>query len=214
MAALPFLSVPDARPESLRASLERFLPAASETDRMRPLARRYARGLLSLRLGHLATAVQQLEALEHSSEVTPADRATAAAFARLLRAELARAQGRPREALEALGEPPLFGQLPHSGLPHHPRAHERWLRAELLRELGREEEALRWYATFPESGEYELAYLAPSHLRRAEVYARTGELRQAALHYARFIGLWRDADAELQPLVRQPERRLARLGGR
>jgi hypothetical protein len=93
------------------------------------------------------------------------------------------------------------------------RAGERWLRAEFLRELWREDEALRVYASFPDPHGYDLIYLAPSHPRRADLHERWGERARAAEHYERFLGLWRDAGAELQPLVRGARERLRLLSG-
>lgn len=82
---------------------------------------------------------------------------------------------------------------------------------QLLRELGRDEEALRWYASFPDPSVYDLMFLAPAQLRRAEIHDRRGERPQAAEHYRRFLELWQDADPELQPLVTQARQRLEGL---
>jgi hypothetical protein len=54
-------------------------------------------------------------------------------------------------------------------------------------------------------------YLAPSHLRQAEIYDRRGDRSQAARHYRRFIELWREADPELQQTVTEARVRLAAL---
>ena len=55
--------------------------------------------------------------------------------------------------------------------------------------------------------------MAPSHLRRAEIYERLGDKSQAVEHYTRFLDLWKDADPELQPTVRDVKQRLAKLVG-
>ena len=55
------------------------------------------------------------------------------------------------------------------------------------------------------------AFLAGAHKRLAELYDERGEHEKARSHYARFIELWKDADPELQPLVRAARERLARL---
>jgi eukaryotic-like serine/threonine-protein kinase len=57
-------------------------------------------------------------------------------------------------------------------------------------------------------------YLAPAHFRLAELLEARGEVAGAAEHYAEFVRLRRDADAELQPQVRAAEQRLAALRGR
>jgi tetratricopeptide (TPR) repeat protein len=94
--------------------------------------------------------------------------------------------------------------------PFYSQAYERDLRAELLESLGRYNEALAWYEALPE-GNQEFVYLAPSHFKRAEIYERIGKPDSAAVHYARFIELWRNCDAELRPRVAEAERRLTQL---
>jgi tetratricopeptide (TPR) repeat protein len=54
-------------------------------------------------------------------------------------------------------------------------------------------------------------YLAGAHRRLGELYAARGDREKAVSHYARFVDLWKDADPELQPLVRQARERLAAL---
>jgi tetratricopeptide (TPR) repeat protein len=58
---------------------------------------------------------------------------------------------------------------------------------------------------------YDVVYLAPSHLRRGEIYERLGEPDTAVEHYRRFIELWENCDPELRPHVEEAERKLARL---
>jgi tetratricopeptide (TPR) repeat protein len=56
-----------------------------------------------------------------------------------------------------------------------------------------------------------LVYLAPSHLRQAEIYDRRGDRDEAVKHYRRLVELWRNADPELQPVVDGARKRLAEL---
>ncbi len=97
--------------------------------------------------------------------------------------------------------------------PFYSQANERYLRAGLLVAANRQQEALRWYSSFREASLYDLVYLAPSHLRRAEIYERLGEREKAALHYRRFVELWSDADPELRSMVEHAEAHLASLAG-
>ena len=90
-------------------------------------------------------------------------------------------------------------------------AYDRYRRAELLAKDGREDEALGWFGSIAERAAFELVYLAPAHLRRAEIYDRRGNRDAAVEHYRRFIDLWRDADPELQPMVTRARERLAAL---
>ena len=54
-------------------------------------------------------------------------------------------------------------------------------------------------------------WLAASHKRVAELYEAKGNSEKAAEHYRKFIDLWKNADAELQPQVAEARRRLAKL---
>jgi tetratricopeptide (TPR) repeat protein len=54
-------------------------------------------------------------------------------------------------------------------------------------------------------------WLAPSLKRLGELYEAKGNRKKAADYYGRFVDLWKDADPELQPGVREVHQRLARL---
>jgi tetratricopeptide (TPR) repeat protein len=123
------------------------------------------------------------------------------------RARVAAAGGRTREALahlEAAGWEAAASVFVSE-------AYDRYFRAELLQRLGREDDALGWYGSIAERAAYELVYLAPAHLRQAEIYAQRGQPSLAARHYRRFIELWSEADPELQPAVGEARSRLAEL---
>jgi tetratricopeptide (TPR) repeat protein len=53
--------------------------------------------------------------------------------------------------------------------------------------------------------------LAPSLKRLGELYEAKGDRKKAAEYYGRFVDLWKDADLELQPGVKEVRGRLARL---
>jgi tetratricopeptide (TPR) repeat protein/tRNA A-37 threonylcarbamoyl transferase component Bud32 len=53
--------------------------------------------------------------------------------------------------------------------------------------------------------------LAPTYKRLGELYEAKGDRKKAADYYGRFVELWKDADAELQPGVKEVRSRLARL---
>ncbi len=53
--------------------------------------------------------------------------------------------------------------------------------------------------------------LAPSLKRLGELYESRGDRRRAADYYGRFIDLWKNADTDLQPAVREVRGRLAHL---
>ena len=54
-------------------------------------------------------------------------------------------------------------------------------------------------------------YLAPVYKRLGELYEGKGYRANAASYYSKFVELWKDADPELQPTVRDVRARLVRL---
>jgi len=163
----------------------------------------YLTGLLSARLGDTAQVRVQLVALDgmHGS----GQGHVARDLSNVLRAELARAAGDPARAKATL-EQFSFGLNPRFG---HWGMHERFLMAELLQELGRDDDALEWFLSFPAG--WDQPWVAPAHLRAAQIYQRQGNRERAAFHYTRFINLWVNADPEFQPMVAQAREALARL---
>ena len=57
----------------------------------------------------------------------------------------------------------------------------------------------------------EQATLGPTYRRLGELYEERGDTTRARQYYNRFVELWKDADAELQPAVREVRQKLARL---
>jgi tetratricopeptide (TPR) repeat protein/tRNA A-37 threonylcarbamoyl transferase component Bud32 len=55
--------------------------------------------------------------------------------------------------------------------------------------------------------------LAHSYQRLGELYEGKGQKQKALEYYGRFIRLWQDADAELQPQVKEVKQRMAALAG-
>jgi tetratricopeptide (TPR) repeat protein/tRNA A-37 threonylcarbamoyl transferase component Bud32 len=53
--------------------------------------------------------------------------------------------------------------------------------------------------------------LAPTYKRLGELYEAKGDRKKAAAYYNQFVELWKNADAELQPGVKEVRGRLARL---
>jgi tetratricopeptide (TPR) repeat protein len=54
-------------------------------------------------------------------------------------------------------------------------------------------------------------YLAGSYKRLGELYETEGDLPKAAASFEKFVELWKDADPELQPTVRDARNRLERI---
>jgi len=156
------------------------------SDGIYPPRREYLLGQLRLRLGDLDGALRSVSRLERTAGRTRMDDRYFAAYARILRSEIARACGRPARALEALGLPEIPAAGTRPDLLDHPVARERWLRAELLHELGRDDEALAWYATFPDPQGYDIAYFVATRIRQAEIHAARGD-EAAAAHYRAIV---------------------------
>ena len=59
----------------------------------------------------------------------------------------------------------------------------------------------------------ESATLGPTYKHLGELYEERGQLDKAREYYGRFVDLWKNADPELQGVVREVKQRLARLAG-
>ncbi len=89
-----------------------------------------------------------------------------------------------------------------------------WL-AQALDEAGQRDSALAVYERYAnlQAGRPFVFWRAlPAALRRTgELYEVKGDARKAVEYYGRFVELWRRADPELQPQVREARERIARL---
>jgi tetratricopeptide (TPR) repeat protein len=224
LTLLPFTPASDIEVEAARARLEGLDP-----DTIRPsehpsgnvsahnnahhLLRGYLLGMLNVRLGDEESAARyasEIETFESPVEGAsfPEDLSLA------VQAEVRWRRGETTEALALLERAPMqrYYQTAITSV-FFSESLPRYRRAVLLEEVGRLEEALRWYGSFAEVSRYDVVFLAPSHLRRAEIHDRRGQTDEAVRHYARFIELWAGADPELRPLVEGAEARLAELSG-
>src|SRR5687768_2737870 len=223
-ATMPFLQVPAADLGHVRAELERFDPNASTpasgglAATLRPHLRLYLLSLLSSRVGDDQAAARyagELEALDAPPEAA----AVASALVRTARADVALRNGRAAEALTLLE--PVQGEVPlelvylkvFATVREFGQEHARYLRAEALTALRRHDEALRLYQTSFQGSPAELVYLAPVHLRQAQIFEARGDREKAVTHYRRFVALWGNADMPLASAVTDARSRLARLAG-
>lgn len=222
-AALPFLAVPRGDLESIRTEILRWNPESESRQpndllavRLRPQLRLYLLGLLSSRLGEAERALQYADTIER--QAAPADaRAVLRGLAQTVRADVAVEGGKVDDAARLLASVTDEVPLELVSVPLYATAreftleHARHLRIVVLSAQHQNTEALRWIDASFQRAPSEVAYLAPMHLRRAELYERLGERAKAIDHYERFIKLWRDCDPSLQPTVQAAKDRLARL---
>ena len=123
-----------------------------------------------------------------------------------LRYRTARAEGTPEEALQHLRAlPPAWCA---------PCRHRE--EAELFDAAGHADSALVYYQLYldtPFNFRFweDVVMLARTHERLGQLYDERDDLENAALHYARFVELWADADSELQPRVRAAQARLEEI---
>ncbi|MGH7566567.1 MAG: tetratricopeptide repeat protein, partial [Gemmatimonadota bacterium] len=215
---LPWVPATDGELETLLDEVRALPTRASEGEvdptvdhqGVEPFVRSYLIGLLGARLSRADLVRSSVAELERMGGMSDAG---------TLGPDLARAtEGydawRRREPERAVG---LFEAMEfHVAYPLtfaselYTLAFPRFLRATSLQEAGRAEEAIRWFATRDVSP-YELVFRAPSHLHLAEIYEQSGDREQAIEHYRAFVGLWGDADPELQPMVQEARAALARL---
>ena len=222
-ATLPFLAVPHAALEAIRAEVTRWNvePASTGPDaglaaRLQPQLRLYLLGLLTSRLGDRDGALRYADELERMGG-PPEARAVVRALAATVRADVALESGQTEEAAEALeavtGEVPLeLVSVPlFATVREFTQEHARHLRIVVLRAQQKPAEALQWIEASFQRAPSEIAYAAPMHLQRAEIYDRLGEREKAAEHYRRFVALWRDCDPALRQRVDEARAQLARL---
>jgi tetratricopeptide (TPR) repeat protein len=58
-----------------------------------------------------------------------------------------------------------------------------------------------------------LTLLAQSYKRLGELQEQRGDREKAIEYYGKFVELWKDADAELQPVVQDVKQRMSKLAG-
>jgi tetratricopeptide (TPR) repeat protein len=231
LSIAPFAPVTD---DSLRA-LQRQLaqwdaaatkPAVGSTSAIRvhngvhPLLRLYLLGAVSARLHDERTAEGAERELRRVGEAPLPPRAGSAdSVVRNFAADLAlgvRTQrawyaDRPQDALTAAEH--IRSQAPLERIansPFYPHLPERFLRAEALHRLGRDREAAGFYASLQE-GRFDAIYLAPTHLRLAEIAEHANDAQAAVLHYGRVVDLWGSGDPAAREVVARARVRLAAL---
>ncbi|MGH7518793.1 MAG: protein kinase domain-containing protein [Gemmatimonadales bacterium] len=122
---------------------------------------------------------------------------------------VAEAEGRLTEAAAAYGDLyAQFGMCGSCGLSELARVQDRLGQADSARVLYE-----RMVTTPTIIGHFVASpsALAASYKRLGELYESKGDRTKAADYYGKFVDLWKDADPELQPGVKEVRTRLARL---
>lgn len=88
--------------------------------------------------------------------------------------------------------------------------------ATLFDEMHQQDSALIYYERYLTTSDANRIYddgwnLGPAYKRAGELYEARGDRAQALKYYNKFADLWKNADAELQPVVRDVRGRIARL---
>jgi len=217
-ATQPLVPASPAQLSAVRRALEgwRLHPASKAESNFQwsldeqPQLRAYLLGLVSVRLGDTAAAHRWASALDRMPH-PPGDSDLAGDLAHSVRAEIALAAGAPRRALAQIEQVHFTTHAPVMSGTLYAGAHERFLHAEILHAVGRDEEALSWYGSFPEPSGYDVAWLAPAYLRRAEIHERLGQRAEALAAYRRVASLWKACDEPLRPLLAEAQQAIERL---
>jgi eukaryotic-like serine/threonine-protein kinase len=202
----------------LRGNPGRALAALDETARTNPPAnvplirdRSLQLALAYARLGAPAKARAILN--QHEARLDAAGRRTETVPLARTRGLVALAEGKPDSAIAWLRQ----GDLEADGLPTHNCSVCTPLFIGLAFDRGGHADSARVYLTkYVEMNGtartfIDRFYLAPTLFRLGELYEARGDTKRAVDYYGRFVDLWRNADAELQPRVVEARARIVQL---
>jgi tetratricopeptide (TPR) repeat protein len=213
-ATLPFLAVPRAQLEAIRADVAAWDPAKEpsppDPGEMLPQVQRYVLGLLASRLGERDAALREASQLE-AAQVADGNQPLMRSLAAAVRADVALGARRPADALKALEA--VRGEVPLDLIEATPFSEDyaRFLRGDALLGTGNDDEALRWLQHGFDGTPNEMAFRAQVSLRLGDIYERKGERQKAIDSYSKFVRLWSACDPRLMPAVEDVRGRLARL---
>jgi tetratricopeptide (TPR) repeat protein len=224
LTILPFIPADDADVEAKRREIQALVPEDVPPvvhpsgyirghDEVHRHVKAFLPGLLDARLGDYTAAERYAAELESmaSPEKSPS---LSEDLSLGVRADVAGRRGGSADGIALLERARIQTYYQNTvASPVYSMSFQRYLRAMLLEDVERLEEAIHWYGSLEQISIYDLVFLAPAHLRRAETYERRGQLDQAARHYARFVEIWSDCDPELRPLVNHAQQRLSELAG-
>jgi tetratricopeptide (TPR) repeat protein len=90
--------------------------------------------------------------------------------------------------------------------------------AEAFAKLGQPDSARAYYERYLATGgafrvRSDMDHLAATYQRLGELYEAKGDRAKAREYYVKLLDLWKTADPELQPIVKDTRERVARLSG-
>lgn len=178
-----------------------------------PLFRDYLLGLTAATLGEKEEALRIADRLQ-DRPATEASSAGPADLARAVRAEVARLDGRPEEALRLLAAQQRKVQVFEIfNSPPFGAARERYLQGVLLRQLGDPAGARRWFEGIGDASFFK-SYWPSARLALAEIAAEQGRDSVATAEYARVLRTWADPEPSWEPRVEAVRAALASLTSR
>ena len=193
------------------AAARRTLAAVEESlrlDSIAPSDRPYGALVYSnVLVGNVARAKQYLSDYQRA---TPPGLQRDSLDARWMRTFIALGEGRSRDAVTFARSLRAEQTCPRCGLYEEGLAWEQLGQGDSARAAY--ERMLTVPSTTP-SLMYEAVSLPQVHRQLGAIYEVKGERKQAVEQYTAFLDLWRRADPELQPQVREVKERLSRLVG-
>jgi eukaryotic-like serine/threonine-protein kinase len=120
---------------------------------------------------------------------------------------IALADGRPDEAIKYFRQARVENQCVTCGA---------FEAAEAFAKLGQPDSAMAYYEQYLSTGgpmrvRQDADHLAATYQRLGELYEAKGDRAKARDYYAKLLDLWKTADPELQPIVKDTKERVARL---
>jgi DNA-binding SARP family transcriptional activator/TolB-like protein len=215
LAALSFIPVDRQEIDQIRRELTTWNGEAHPSEApldsavhgsAHPYLKLHRLGLIALRLNDTASAAGIANQLDDMATKEPAVE-TAKMLAASLRAHLAAARGRTREALALLEG--ISGARVASVTSLE--AYDRLLRAQLLEQSGRDEEALGFYSQIGARSPFELTLTWQAELGMARIHEKRGNPAVAARYYRSVAARLRNADAALQQARQNAEERAVAL---
>ena len=186
------------------------LPGFPGLDSLEAVERQYVLMALTHAMAGRSARARELLARERAEVPDSGWRASRAWIERAVLGWIALSEGRPADAVPELRAAHTsnctFCSLPSLALAHDRAGQPDSAIAVMERYLG-----TRAMGRFNVT---DWLFLAGVHKRLGELYDARGDSARAVTHYEKFVELWKDADPELQPLVADVRRRLARLSRR